>query len=307
MRARAAATAAAVGCATAAAGCGLGAGPGTSDVSVTVTKNFGATRIAQATEKQVPGSETVMRLLERHFNVSLKYGGGFVESLDGLSGNSSRRDWFYYVNGIEAPRGAASTAVNHGDRIWWDLHDWTETDSIPAVVGSFPEPFLHGSGGRRFPTVLQCATDVPVACRRVSAELSALGVPFASAEIGTGAGTDSLGVVVGTWRDIRSEIVASLLQQGPGSSGVYARFSAAGNSLTLLNPRGNTTAVLGAGAGLVAATAQASAVPTWLITGTDVAGVQSAAAALTPAALRDHFALAVQGARRTPIPVRSSS
>jgi hypothetical protein len=88
---------------------------------------------------------------------------------------------------------------------------------------------------------------------------------------------------------------------------VYARFSAAGNELTLLDPRGNPTAVLGAGAGLVAATAQASAVPTWLITGTDVAGVQSAAAALTPAALRDHFALAVQGARRTPIPVRSSS
>jgi Domain of unknown function (DUF4430) len=297
----------AVACAPAIAGCGLGPGQGTSDVTVTVTKNFGATRVAQATEKRVPGSETVMRVLERHFNVSLRYGGGFVESINGSSGSSARRDWFYYVNGIEAPRGAATTSVHHGDRIWWDLHDWTATDSVPAVVGSFPEPFLHGSGGRRFPTVLQCAADVSAACKRVSDELSALGVPVASAEIGTGSGTDSLGVVVGTWHDIRPEIVASLLAQGPGASGVYARFSAAGGALTLLDPSGRPGAVLGPGAGLVAATSQNSSVPTWLITGTDVAGVQSAAAALTPSALRDHFALAVQGARRIPIPVRSAS
>ncbi len=307
MRAQAAVTVAAVACAAAVSGCGLGAGKGTSDVTVTVTKDFGAARVAQVTEQQVPGSETVMRVLERHFNVSLRYGGGFVESLDGLSGSSSRRDWFYYVNGIEAANGAAATSVHRGDRIWWDLHDWAATDSVPAVVGSFPEPFLHGSGGRRFPTVLQCAADVSAACKRVSNELGALGVPVASAEIGTGSGTDSLGVVVGTWRDIRPEIVASLLGQGPGSSGVYARFTHAGDALTLLDASGHPGAALGPGAGLVAATGQNSSVPTWLITGTDVAGVQSAAAALTPSALRDHFALAVQGARRIPIPVRSAS
>ena len=209
-------------------------------MTVTVTKNFGDARVAQVGEKQVPGSETVMRILERHFNVSLKYGGGFVESIDGLSGSSNRRDWFYYVNGIEAAKGAAATAVNRGDRIWWDLHDWAATDSVPAVVGSFPEPFLHGSAGRRFPTVLQCASDVSAACTRVSNELSALGVPVATQQIGTGSGTDSLGVVVGTWRDIRAEIVASLLQQGPGSSGVYARFSGAGGSLDAARPKGRS-------------------------------------------------------------------
>src|SRR5690348_10182836 len=91
--------------AVALAGCGLGAGRGTSNVTVTVTKDFGSGRVALLTEKQVPGSETVMRVLERHFQVALRYGGGFVESIDGLSGNSARRDWFYYVNGIEADRG----------------------------------------------------------------------------------------------------------------------------------------------------------------------------------------------------------
>jgi hypothetical protein len=274
---------------------------------VTVTWNFGSTAVAHLTETRVPGAETVMRVLERHFRVGLRYGGGFVESIDGRSGSSARRDWFYYVNGIEAPTGAASTAVHRGDRIWWDLHDWTATDSVPAVVGSFPEPFLHGTGGRRLPTVIQCAADVGAACKRVSAELGSLGVPVATQAIGTGSGTDSLGVVVGTWRDLRAEIVASLIQQGPGASGVYARFGGDGGSLALLDPHAQIVQTLARGAGLIAATAQGSAVPTWLITGTDAAGVNAAAAALTPDALRDHFALAVQGGRRIPLPLRGGS
>jgi hypothetical protein len=289
------------------AGCGLGAGRGTSDATVTVTNDFGGSQIGRLTEKQVPGSETVMRMLERHFNVGLRYGGGFVQSIDSHSGTSAHRDWFYYVNGIEASKGAAATTVHRGDRVWWDLHTWIAPLGSPAVVGSFPEPFLHGSGGRRLPTVVQCASDVSAACKRVSAELGSLGVPVATQAIGTGSGTDSLGVVVGTWRDIRREILASLLQQGPAASGVYARFSGGGGSLELLDARGHAVRALGARAGLVAATAQNSDIPTWLVTGTDVAGVDRAATALTPAALRDHYALAVQGTSQIPIPVQGSS
>ena len=142
---------AAAACAVVIAGCGLGPGPGTSNVTLTVTRAFGAIPVGGLTVSHVPGSETVMRMLERHFRVNTRYGGGFVESIAGRSGTSSRRDWFYYVNGVEAPMGAASTAVHRGDRIWWDLHDWSVTNSIPAVVGSFPEPFVHGTGGRRLP------------------------------------------------------------------------------------------------------------------------------------------------------------
>ena len=128
-------------------------------VTLTVTRGFGTAPVGSATEQSIPGSQTVMRMLERSFKVTTRYGGGFVESIDGQAGSSSRLDWFYYVNGIEATLGAAGTSVHYGDRIWWDLHDWTATDSIPAVVGSFPEPFVHGINGRRFPVTLECATD----------------------------------------------------------------------------------------------------------------------------------------------------
>ena len=284
------------------AGCGLGPGPGTSNVTLTVTRDFGSGSVGQATARKVPGSETVIRMLERHFRVTTRYGGGFVESINGLSGSSSQNDWFYYVNGIEASSGSATTAVNQGDRIWWDLHDWSATDTIPAVVGSFPEPFLHGSGGRRYPVTVDCAADVSVACERVSRELRAANVPFASQVIGASSGSDSLALVVGTSHDLAPTLVLRLIDGGPSSSGVYARFTAGGAALELLNPRGAVVRTVSGDAGLIAATGQGSSPPTWVITGTDVAGVSDAAAALRPASLRDHFALAVQHSTLLPVP-----
>jgi hypothetical protein len=285
-------------------GCGLGAGPGTSNVTMTVTRGFGSRQVRVATESSVPGSETVMRMLERKFpGVQLRYGGGFVESIDGQSGSSARSDWFYYVNGVLAPKGAAATTLHGGDRVWWDLHDWTATDSIPAVVGSFPEPFQHGIAGKRLPTTLECGTGVSAACKLVQTALDRAGVPVASQYIGTGSGPDTLGIVVGTWAQLRVEVAAGLIDNGPSASGVYAKFADGGRSLELLNPEGAIARTLGAGAGLVAATADSQSAPTWLITGTNTAGVLAAARALNARALHDHFAVAVQGATDLPLPV----
>jgi Domain of unknown function (DUF4430) len=298
---------AAAACAVAIAGCGLGPGKGTPQVSLTVTRGFGNARVASVADAKVPGSETVMRMLERSFSVTTRYGGGFVQSINGLAGDASRRDWFYYVNGIQAPAGAAATTVHRGDRIWWDLHDWTATETIPAVVGSFPEPFVHGVAGKRLPTAVECASEVTAACQKVSSELGDAGVPVASQLLGTGSGQDSLAVDVAPWRDLKTALVAALIQHGPSTSGVYARFNSAGTELELLDPAGHVVRTLGAGAGLIAATADRSSVPTWLVTGTDRAGVTNAAAALSAGRLRDHFAVAVQGNAVYPLPLDGSS
>jgi hypothetical protein len=98
-------------------------------------------------------------------------------------------------------------------------------------------------------------------------------------------------------------LVAQLVDSGPKASGVYARFTGRGSSLALLDPRGQVVRRLTGGAGLVAATADGTAPPTWLVTGTNRSGVDAAAGALTPSALRNHFALAVQGATRLPVPL----
>jgi hypothetical protein len=287
-------------------GCGLGGGRGTSGVNLTVTRSFGATRLASVTQSSVPGSETVMRMLERSFRVQTRYGGGFVQAINGIAGDSTRHDWFYYVNGVEADKGAASTAVHKGDRIWWDLHDWSITDTVPAVVGSFPEPFRHGLAGKRLPTTLECAADMMGPCQRAAAALGAAGVPTASQLLGTGSGSDSLGVLVGTWAELRPVIAAALVERGPQRSGVYARFSRA-DQLQLLDPRGRVVRTLGSGAGLVAATRDNVSAPVWLLTGTDAAGVTAAAQALSTARLKDHFAVAVQrGGPDLPVPLQGA-
>ena len=295
----------AIAAAVALGGCGLGPGRGTGGVSLLVTQGFGARNLGSVSAAKIPGSETVMRMLERSFAVQTRYGGGFVQSIDGHAGSRSQTDWFYYVNGIQAPQGAATTAVHRGDRIWWDLHNWHATNSVPAVVGSFPEPFVHGVGGKRLPTTLECGSGVTSACQRVTAALTAARVPVSSQLIGTGSGPDSLAVVVGTWHELHSEVAASLIEHGPSASGVYARFTGPfGRSLQLLDPDGRVVRTLGGGAGLVAATADSSSKPTWLITGSDVAGVAAAARAVSTRTLAGHFALAVRGSTRLPLPLK---
>ena len=285
-------------------GCGFGARPGTKDASVQVTGDFGADVYGRAVERQIPGSETVTSLLERHFKVSTGRGGDVVRSIAGHGAGAAHSDWFLYVNGIEAAAGAAAADVHQGDHIWWDLHDGTATHSIPAVIGSYPEPFTNGVGGKEFPTLLDCAPGVQAACDRVGTALRSVGVKAADQVLGTGSGSDSLAVVIGTWGQISGVIAAQLIAAGPAHSGVYAQFVGGGQALELDDRSGHVVRTLHGSVGLIAATGQAAlGQPTWFVTGSDAAGVMTAARDFTAAKLRDHFAVAVTGATVIPVPV----
>jgi len=279
------------------AGCGVGPAP--TAVQLVVTREFGSQIVRHSGPLKADGDETVMRLLKHQDTVATIASGHIVQSIDGLADSRQAgvpRNWFYYVNGVEAPRGAARTNVYPGDHIWWDLHDWSQAEEVPAVVGSFPEPFANGSGGKRWPVRIECAADAGQACHTVTERLRALGVPAAISAIGSGAAPETLRVMVGPWRALEGT-VAKNLEHGPRASGVYARFSAGGEQLTLLDQNGRPVRTLTAGVGLVAATRQGEEVeveaPLWVITGTDGAGVERAARALDSATLENHFAVAV--------------
>lgn len=292
--------------ATAAAGCGLGAGAAPSAVQLTVTRDFGARGLGPRGAPRVQGQETVMSLLLRNDAVTTRYGGGFVQSIDGVSGGQEAGrpvDWFYYVNGVEASKGAAATNVHPGDHIWWDRHDWSQTEDVPAVVGSFPEPFLNGIGGKRLPVRVECVAVQGDPCRTVTARLRALGVPAAIAAIGSGGGASTLRVLVGMWTAVEGDSAAREIARGPRASGVYARFSSDGKTLTLLDQDGRAARTLTAGAGLLAATRQGEEAPVWVVTGTDGAGLELAARALEESALHSRFALALSAQGATPLPV----
>ncbi len=283
--------------AVALAGCGLGAGSPPSGVKLTVTQDFGSRVLHTWSAPRVSGRETVMSLLMRNANVTTRYGGGFVQSVDGLSGGGEASgqpvDWFYYVNGVQAPKGAAETDVNPGDRIWWDRHDWSQTDTIPAVVGSFPEPFLNGIEGKRLPVRIECASQSTGPCATVASRLRQLGVPAGIAAIGPAGEPETLRIVVGPWSAVRGDRGAQSIAQGPRASGVYARFAADRGSLTVLDPQGSEATVLTGSAGLVAATRNNEEAPEWLLIGTDESGVALAARAFDRSTLEDRFAVAV--------------
>ena len=164
-----------------AAGCGVGEGEAAEgEASLRVTEAFGATELVDATLEDPTESDTVVRFLDANAEIETSYGGNFVDSIDGLGGSTvdgGSQDWFFFVNGYYSDIGAGEATVEPGDRIWWDLREWREAYRVPAVVGSWPEPFLHGFGGERLDTVVECVADTdPAVCEDVADKLREAGV-----------------------------------------------------------------------------------------------------------------------------------
>ncbi len=126
------------------AGCGR-AQRGAGTATLWVTRDRGAVVMIVAT---VPAGQTLVRALRSRARVKTRYGGRFVQSIDGVEGSLGKRhDWFWFVNGLAGDRSAAEYRLHAGDVAWWDYRDWTHDADLAVVVGAFPEPFLHGYQG----------------------------------------------------------------------------------------------------------------------------------------------------------------
>jgi Domain of unknown function (DUF4430) len=300
--------AAALACAVAAVGCGVGEGPASEGTAyLTVTRDYGAERLVEANVEDPPESETVLRLLDGEAEITTRYGGAFVQSIEGVESEESGTrsfDWFFYVNGIESSLGAGEVRVHGGDRVWWDHREWTAAMRVPAVVGSWPEPFLHGSEGRRYPVRIDCL-GAEENCSAVADRLEDEGV---AASIGTEAARvegELLRVVVGTWEEVRADSAVAQIEDGPAVSGVFADFELAADGeyeLVGLEPGGERYSRVRGAAGLVAAVREGEQQPTWVVTGTNEAGVEAAVELLDEDSLRNHYAVAAWGGEELPLP-----
>jgi hypothetical protein len=292
--------------ATAVAGCGLGAGKSSSGVGLTVTDGFGKKVLVLKDGASTKGQDTVLRFLARNAKVTTRFGGGFVQSIDGLTGKtgSSQVDWFYFVNGAEGSKGAGSVRVHAGDSIWWDRHDWSAAMDVPAVVGSYPEPFQHGFDGKRLPTRIECSPPNTPGCTEVSDLLGKAGIVAARGGLAASFTKETLRVLVGLWPAIHEDLAARQIERGPQTSGVFARMAPDGRSLQLLDASGHVARTLGPGTGLVAATSFQHGRPVWVVTGTDERGLRDAAESLQAGILRNRFALVTDQGKPLSAPVR---
>lgn len=137
-----------------------------------------------------------MQALKRVAEVDTRYGGRFVESIDGVAGSASaQHDWFYFVNGIWSDRGAAEYTLHPGDVEWWDYRSRKTQMRVPVVVGAFPEPFLHGFDGQVPPAVV----------------------------LGSGPGAKALARLLHGRVAVRAPEGANVLRVGPGRTRFVAR------------------------------------------------------------------------------------
>ncbi len=283
-------------------GCGLGPGADVGAVNLTVTREFGATPLSERDIGDVRESATVMRVLESEATITTRYGGGFVQSIEGLEADRDdgrSYDWFFYVNGVESPIGAADFSLAGGERIWWDYRDWTAVARVPAVVGSWPAPLRGGYEGKVHPVTLDCEGGGD-ACPLAREALEAAEVP-----ISAGSPQGAIRVLVGPWARLRGDPAAALIEDGPAASGVFAEFgsSSGGYRLRGLDPAARPVREFGPDAGLVAATRRYAAPPVWIVTGATNAGVRAAAGLLDADKLRDHYAVATEAGDEASLPL----
>ncbi len=285
--------------AIAAAGCGLGPGDGVGEVELTVTRDYGTVPVLHRRLDDLTESDTVMRALERNAEITTRYGGGFVQSIDGFEGSGGGgRDWFFYVNGLWSPVGAADYPLHGGEAVWWDYRDWSVGERVAAAVGAWPQPFTGGYEGSFHPTAVSCF-GAEAACATVKERLREAGARLVAA------GTDgATRVLVGPWSKLAGDRDAMLLEDGVTESGVFAEFVSHGRAMLGLDQEGKVARRFGADAGLVAATRREDRPPAWLVTGIDAAGVMAAAGLLDTASLSDHYTVAVEAGEETALPLR---
>ena len=160
-------------------GCGAASGEGEGTAQLWVTGDRGAKLLL---DTKVDAGQTLMRALASEIDVKTRYGGRYVQAVNGIEGSlNAQRDWFWFVNGYEGDRSASAYRLRDGDIAWLDYRAWEREGEARVVVGAFPEPFLHGYGGRTRPAVVRFEGSRTLAtrlARRIRADsIEPLGTP----------------------------------------------------------------------------------------------------------------------------------
>jgi hypothetical protein len=267
-----------------AAGCGGGSRAAGNGATLRITRNFGHELVSSFHTSHVPANEDVGRTVS-----------GRIKGPSDVGGR-------YWLNGLLPAVTVDDEDFSPGDFVQWDYSPRDATKHSRAIVGAYPQPFVGGVGGKRFPVRVECEDTGDAACRAVKDTLGAEGVHPSGAALGAPGNQKVLRVVVARWKRARELPTVRAIEQGPAHSGVFARFTQGGRALDLLDRSGRVASRAPAGTGLVAALRPSDTELIWVVTGLDDAGVERAAHALNASDLRDAFAVAATPGRVEKLP-----
>jgi Domain of unknown function (DUF4430) len=185
--------------------------------------------------RTVPAGLTAMQALDREADVRKRYGGRFVQSIEGLEGDlGDRRDWFYFVNGIEADRSATEYRLHDGEILWWDYRSWRGRIRQGVVVGAFPEPFRRGYNGRTHPAAVRYERGLARGARAIGRVLRASSV----ASVSVPAPEDANVFLLERHAVNEPERFTASLRDQSSDAGSPVRFAFAGDALRLARQPG---------------------------------------------------------------------
>jgi hypothetical protein len=232
-----------------------------------------------------------MEALQQAADIETAYGGGFVNSINGLrsgytDGHEKKEDWFVFFNGIMAKTGALDYHLGDNDIQFWDYHNWEFRQFIPAIIGAFPEPFRHGYEGSTYKTVVVYQDGWANDAARIAMHLSRLGVADVA--------TCSFTALTKEQKESNNLILLGTTNFPPIAemNQVWKRLgffiNAGENKLTIYDETGNTLKEYEAGVGFIQATQSlwnpkgigACENVVWMVSGLDEAGCKQAVDAL---------------------------
>jgi hypothetical protein len=267
----------------------IGEGPDIT-VRVVATRGFGH-EVMFDELVEVPSGTSAMAALREVADTGTAYGGAFVNVIDGVSSGytgtkGTQQDWFICINGIQSNTGALDYTMHHGDVQRWDFHHWNFRMFIPAIVGDFPEPFLHGYGGQVEPTIIVYDDGFKQNAEELEDTMIGLGVANVSSqpisELSDDDKRNANLIIIG---NTDGEMITELNSVW-NRLGFFAHFEDGG--LEVYTGTGEKAAEYGPGTGIIQATQSpwnpkgtgACENVVWMISGTDEAGVEDAVEAL---------------------------
>lgn len=102
--------------------------------------------------------------------------GSYIVEFEGLRGND-KVYWMYYINGLLSKYFAGGYIIRPGDVMLWDFHPWAGAHhGSSAIIGSFPEPMLHGYEGVTCPTTVVYGDGFQSEAETIADKLEDIGV-----------------------------------------------------------------------------------------------------------------------------------
>lgn len=151
------------------------------NVNLIISKDFGSEEVYDE-ELEIKKDTSVMEIMEENLEIETAYGGGFINSINGIksgftdSKDKKKVDWFYYVNGNLSQVGAEDYYLNSEDVVIWDYHDWSGENYISSIIGAYPRNFTNGYDGNILKTELRYSNKYKEDSKKLSEFLKTQGV-----------------------------------------------------------------------------------------------------------------------------------